>query len=154
MLNSFADRWPGLTLGLSDHTPGHSAVLGAVSLGARVIEKHFTDDNSREGPDHSFALNPTTWRAMVDATRELEYAFGDGVKRVENNEVDTVVIQRRAVRVVADLEAGSTLSNNLLECLRPCPSGAVSPDHVNAVIGKTLKVAKRPGEELLWTDFE
>ena len=46
------------SLGFSDHTPGHSAVLGAITLGARVVEKHFTDDNSREGPDHSFAMTP------------------------------------------------------------------------------------------------
>ncbi len=49
VLQTFALRWPGLPLGLSDHTPGHEAVLGAVTLGARVIEKHFTDDNDREG---------------------------------------------------------------------------------------------------------
>ena len=58
-------------LGLSDHTQGHTAVLGAVALGASVIEKHFTDDNQRIGPDHSFAMNPNTWRNMVDAVGEL-----------------------------------------------------------------------------------
>src|SRR5690606_6042822 len=62
VLHSFAARWPGMVLGFSDHTPGHSAVLGAVAYGARVVEKHFTDDNDRTGPDHAFALNPTTWR--------------------------------------------------------------------------------------------
>src|SRR5438034_359237 len=50
VLHSFAARWPGMPLGFSDHTPGHSAVLGAVAFGARVVEKHFTDDNSRVGP--------------------------------------------------------------------------------------------------------
>src|SRR5581483_6809388 len=104
VLNAFAQRWPGMPLGFSDHTPGHSAVLGAVMLGATVIEKHFTDDNGREGPDHGFALNPVTWRAMVDAVRELEYAMGDGVKRIEPNEEQTVVIQRRALRAVGPIK--------------------------------------------------
>jgi N-acetylneuraminate synthase len=153
VLETFAQRWPGMPLGFSDHTPGHSAVLGAVALGARVVEKHFTDDNDREGPDHSFALNPVTWRAMVDAVRELEYALGDGVKRIEANEKETVVIQRRALRMVGDLPAGTVLAAEHLEALRPCPEGAVSPDKLEEVLGKVLKTDKARGRELMWTDI-
>ena len=153
VLQTFAERWPGMVLGLSDHTPGHSAVLGAIALGARVVEKHFTDDNSREGPDHSFALNPVTWRAMVDATRELEMSLGDGVKRIEFNETQTVVIQRRALRVTGDLPAGTVLTETHLEALRPCPAGAVPPSRLADVIGKTLLTGKEYGKELLWTDL-
>ncbi|MEP2827845.1 N-acetylneuraminate synthase family protein [Parvibaculum sp.] len=153
VLQTFAARWPGMVLGFSDHTPGHSAVLGAVTLGARVIEKHFTDDNSREGPDHSFALNPATWRAMVDATRELEAALGDGVKRIEKNEMETIVIQRRALRLKDALAAGTILSEDHLEALRPCPERAVSPDALSKVLGKRLSTGKKAGEELLWTDL-
>ena len=98
VIKQFEVIWPNMILGLSDHTPGHTAVLGAVSLGARVIEKHFTDNNDRIGPDHKFALNPKTWSEMVLATRELELALGDGIKRVEKNELETVVIQRQALR--------------------------------------------------------
>ena len=54
VLNTYRDRFPGLLLGLSDHTPGHSTVLGAVALGARAVEKHFTDDTSRVGPIINF----------------------------------------------------------------------------------------------------
>lgn len=153
VLQSFALRWPGLPLGFSDHTPGHSAVLGAVALGARVVEKHFTDDNGREGPDHAFALNPATWRAMVDATRELEAALGDGVKRVEENERDTIVIQRRALRVKQDLPAGTLLSESHLEALRPCPREAIPPCRIGAVIGRKLVSAMPAGKELKWTDL-
>lgn len=153
VLKSFSIRWPGMVLGFSDHTPGHSAVLGAVALGARVVEKHFTDDNARVGPDHSFALNPVAWRAMVDATRELEASLGDGVKRIEENERDTVVIQRRALRVKTDLPAGTELTEDNLEALRPCPTGAVAPSSMMRVLGRRLTVAKESGRELLWTDL-
>ncbi len=51
-------------------------MLGAYALGARVFEKHFTDDNGREGPDHKFSMNPETWKAMVKACHELEEAMG------------------------------------------------------------------------------
>lgn len=152
VLHTFAERWPGMPLGFSDHTPGHSAVLGAVALGARAVEKHFTDNNSREGPDHSFALNPTTWRAMVDATRELEHALGDGVKRIEGNEQQTVVIQRRALRLAHDLPEGAVLKPDDLESLRPCPEGAIPPSRLDDVVGRTLKVDKRRGTELAWND--
>jgi len=153
VLKTFAARWPGMILGLSDHTPGHAAVLGSIAYGARVIEKHFTDDNSREGPDHKFALNPQTWRAMVDASRELEAALGDGVKRIEANEEDTVIVQRRALRVKDALPAGTVLSESHLEALRPCPHGAVGPDAVERVIGRKLTVGKEAGREILWTDL-
>ena len=69
-------------LGLSDHTPGHSTVLGSIALGARAIEKHFTDDTNRDGPDHKFSMDPSTWKEMVDRTRELELALGTEEKDV------------------------------------------------------------------------
>lgn len=153
VLQSFAIRWPGMVLGFSDHTPGHSAVLGAVALGARIVEKHFTEDNNREGPDHGFALNPTTWRAMVDATRELEMALGDGVKRIEDNERETVVIQRRALRAVRPLPAGTVLTEDLVEALRPCPPDAVPPSALDSILGRTLVEAKDAGQEITWADL-
>ena len=153
VLQSFASHWPGMPLGLSDHTPGHSAVLGAVALGARVVEKHFTDDNGREGPDHAFALNPKTWAEMVGAVRELEAALGDGVKRVEVNERQTVVVQRRAVRARGDLRAGDPIRAADLEVLRPCPPGSVEPHELELLIGRVLREDKRAGEALAWPDL-
>jgi N-acetylneuraminate synthase len=151
VLQAFSRRWPDMVLGISDHTPGHSVVLGAVTLGARVVEKHFTDDTTREGPDHSFALDPDTWRAMVDATRELEFALGDGIKRIEDNEKETVVIQRRALRANDDLVAGTVLEPEHLVGLRPCPKNAVPPKDLARVIGRVLKANLKKGEELTWT---
>ncbi|MCB5363033.1 N-acetylneuraminate synthase family protein [Pusillimonas sp. CC-YST705] len=153
VLPTFAERWPGMILGFSDHTPGHSAVLGAVTLGARVVEKHFTDDNDREGPDHSFALNPKTWRDMVDSVRELEAALGDGIKRIESNELETVVIQRRALRLTRDIQAGEVLCSNDLEALRPCPEGAITPMDDLKVIGRKILQDKKKGMVLAWTDL-
>ena len=153
VLQSFALHWPGLPLGLSDHTPGHSAVLGAVALGARVVEKHFTDDNARDGPDHAFALNPRTWAAMVEAVRELEAALGDGVKRVETNEDETVVVQRRAVRAKHDLAPGQPITDEDIEMLRPCPTGAMTPAQAPGLIGRSLTRPKAAGEAFWWTDL-
>ena len=126
-------------LGLSDHTPGHSTVLGAVSLGARVIEKHFTDNNNQSGPDHLFSMNPQTWKLMVNETRNLERSLGDGVKKVEKNEKETVIVQRRGVWINKDKVKGSKLNYNDLNILRPCPKNSISPFEIEKYIGKKFK---------------
>jgi N-acetylneuraminate synthase len=154
VLRSFALQYPGLVLGLSDHTPGHAAVLGAVTLGARMIEKHFTDDNSRVGPDHAFSMTPASWREMVDRSRELQAALGDGVKRIEANELDTVVVQRRCLRLTRDLPAGTILSDTDLEALRPAPSGSVPPYLQGEYVGRALRVDKVAGDALNFNDIE
>ena len=154
VLESYKALFPGVVLGLSDHTPGHATVLGAVALGARVIEKHFTDDNRREGPDHPFSMTPTTWREMVDRTRELEYALGSPKKRVAENERDTVVVQRRCLRAARDLQAGVVLTADMVEALRPAPAEAVKPYELEKVVGKKLRQDLSFGEILRWTDLD
>ena len=85
-------------LGLSDHTEGHNSVLGAIAIGARVVEKHFTDDNNRVGPDHKFSMNPKKLEKMITESRKLENSLGDGLKKIEKNEIQASVVQRRAIR--------------------------------------------------------
>jgi N-acetylneuraminate synthase len=154
VLRTLKAMYPHVVLGLSDHTPRHATVLGAVALGARVIEKHFTDDTSREGPDHPFSMDPVTWREMVDRTRELELALGSAEKRVEDNERDTVVVQRRCVRAARDLPAGAVVSRADLEVLRPSPPGSIAPYDVEAVVGKTTRLALDRGEHLTWAHLD
>jgi N-acetylneuraminate synthase len=142
--------FPNVVLGLSDHTPGHAAVLGAVTLGARVIEKHFTDDNSRSGPDHQFSMSPSSWREMVERTRELEMALGSPLKFVADNERDTVVVQRRCVRAAMALSTGTVIEPQMLEVLRPAPEGAVMPYDLSRAVGIRLKAELPSGEHLHW----
>lgn len=154
VLNLFYQKFPQVILGLSDHTPGHSTVLGAVSLGARMIEKHFTDDNNREGPDHKFSMNPSTWSEMVHRTRELENALGNQIKKIEDNEKETAILQRRSIRLKKDLNNGTLIQKESLELLRPCPTDAIPPFEISNIIGKKLKVEKKKGDYLKWIDIE
>lgn len=153
VLNTFKSMYPGLILGLSDHTPGHATVLGAVALGARVIEKHFTDSNSRPGPDHKFSMNPQSWREMVERTRELENALGTGVKKVEENEKETVILQRRSIRLKKNLKQGHILTRDDLEVLRPCPHDALPPYLLEKVVGKSLSKDLGEGEHITWASL-
>jgi sialic acid synthase SpsE len=151
VITTYRTMFPDVVLGLSDHTPGHSTVLGAVALGARVIEKHFTDDNRREGPDHPFSMTPKDWREMVDRTRELEYAMGSYSKVVAENERDTVVVQRRCLRAAQTLQKGTVLRAEMLEVLRPAPPDSVKPFDLQAVVGKRLTCGLTKGDHLRWT---
>lgn len=153
VLNLFKQEFPNVILGLSDHTFGYTCTLGAVALGAKVIEKHFTDDNNREGPDHKFAMNPKTWKEMVTKTRELELALGDGIKRIEENEKNTVVVQRRCARLKISLEAGSTVTEENIEFLRPAPADSIFPYDLKKILGKKLNKDKIKGDYLKFEDF-
>jgi sialic acid synthase SpsE len=153
VLNTYRSMFPEVILGLSDHTAGHATVLGAVALGARVIEKHFTDDNTRVGPDHPFSMTPESWRDMVDRTRELERALGSADKFIADNEKHTVVVQRRCLRAGRDIRTGETITREMVAVLRPATPGAILPPEIEAVLG-TLALADIPaGKELRWTDL-
>ena len=129
-------------------------MLGAISLGATVIEKHFTDNNKRIGPDHHFAMNPKTWRNMIDASRELEASIGDGKKIIEKNEKITSIIQRRSIRLIVDIKKGQPIKSSYLECLRPRPSDAISPMDISKIINKKLKKDKKKGDYISTKDFK
>lgn len=153
VLKTYERMFPDVVLGLSDHTAGHSTVLGAVALGARIIEKHFTDDNNRVGPDHKFAMNPTAWCDMVNRTRELERALGQGIKRVEDNERDTVIVQRRSLRAAKPLPVGHVLTEADIEALRPCPIDAIKPYEMDALVGRTLTQEMQRGDHFTWRNL-
>ena len=153
VLRQYGQLFPDVTLGLSDHTPGDVTVLGAVALGARAIEKHFTDDTSRIGPDHGFSMDPDTWRQMVDNTRMLEAALGTGLKSIEENESQTVVLQRRCVRAARDLPRGTVISRQDLEVLRPAPIQAIPAHEIEAVVGRELTHDLTFGQEVRPSDL-
>jgi len=153
VLKTYASMFPQVILGLSDHTHALAPVLGAVTLGARVIERHFTDSNQREGPDHKFAMNPETWAQMVEETRLLERALGQPDKFIAGNEHETAIIQRRCLRAARDIHAGEVFTREMIDVLRPATPGAIKPDQIVAVIG-TRALADLPcGKELRWTDL-
>lgn len=154
VLKCYRAMYPEMVIGLSDHTPGHATVLGAIALGARLIEKHFTDDVTRTGPDHAFSMDPSTWKDMVERTRELEAALGTGVKQVEDNEQETVVLQRRAIRAVKDLSIGHVITKEDLIVLRPCPQDGLPPYRIDEIIGQKLRIEKQKEEYFKIRDFE
>jgi len=154
VLETYKAMFPNVILGLSDHTHSPAPVVGAVAMGARVIERHFTDSNDREGPDHKFALNPQTWAEMVDQVRLLERSFGSPMKRVADNEKDTYIVQRRCLRAAREIKAGEVFNEEMIEILRPATPGALMSWDLDKVIGMKARANMPFGKDLRWTDLE
>ena len=155
VLKTFQKKYKNkIILGLSDHTHGHTSVISAVTLGARVVEKHFTDDNNRVGPDHAFSMNPSSWREMVDETRKLEMALGNGKKIIEGNEKQSVIVQRRAIRLRNNLQKNHKITYSDLICLRPAPKNSINPFDLDSVIGKKTLRKLQAGEHLTWKNIK
>ncbi|MBM3150876.1 MAG: N-acetylneuraminate synthase [Chloroflexi bacterium] len=153
VLKTYASMFPDVILGLSDHTHAVAPVVGAVTLGARVIERHFTDSNDREGPDHKFAMDPEKWARMVEETRLLERALGSADKFIADNEIDTAVVQRRCLRAARDIKAGERFTRDMIDVLRPATPGAIKPDQIENVLGAKALVDLPYGKELRWMEL-
>lgn len=124
----------GLAVGYSDHSSGDLIATSAVSLGAVAIEKHFTDDKKREGPDHPHSMNPSEFREMVRKIRILEKALGDGRKAPVPDEHETMVLQRRSIFAIKPIKKGEKLTRDNIAILRPAIG--IAPKHLETIIGR------------------
>jgi len=124
----------GSPVGLSDHTPGATVALGAVALGASLIEKHITTDRSLEGPDHPYAMEVEEFRAMVNETRDLEAALGSGVKEASKGEEEMRVIARRGIYAREEIRKGAVITAEMLRVVRP--ARGLEPGRIGSVVGR------------------
>jgi N-acetylneuraminate synthase/N,N'-diacetyllegionaminate synthase len=115
----------GVPVGWSDHTPGLTTALGAVALGAPILEKHFTSDRTLPGPDHMASLEPGELADYVTQTKLLAKGLGDGTKVRQPSEEENAVLVRRSWHAAGDLRAGASLDGTDLSLLRP--EGGISP---------------------------
>jgi sialic acid synthase SpsE len=140
-----------IPIGWSDHTPGHTADVVAVTLGACAVEKHFTLSRAQTGPDHPFALEPDELGAMVTAIREAEDALGSSVKRVTDAEADLFRLGRRSLVAARDIPAGGELSRGDLAVKRP--GFGIPVDALDQVIGRHVVRDVVSDQVLEWDDL-
>lgn len=129
-------------VGYSDHTKGIEVPIAAVSLGATIIEKHFTLDKNMVGPDHKASLEPNELKLMVTSIRNIELALGDGVKRPAESEIKNIAIARKSIVAKKMIAAGELFTEENLTVKRP--GDGISPMKWFEVVGK---VAKRDFQE-------
>lgn len=124
----------GVEVGYSDHTEGIEIPIAAVSLGAKIIEKHFTLDKAMSGPDHISSLNPGELKAMVRAIRNVEMALGDGEKKAAPTELKNIQIVRKSIVASKKISAGDIFTPENITTKRP--GTGISPMEWHSVIGE------------------
>lgn len=134
-------------VGLSDHTLGHSVAVGAVALGAKIVEKHFTLSRADGGPDAAFSMEPDEFKNMVNSIREIEKALG------EVNYDLTYKMRRsrehsRSLFIVKDIKAGEELNEENVKSIRP--GFGMHPRYYNDILGKKVKMDIKKGAPLSW----
>ena len=164
VLQTFSENFPEAVLGLSDHTLGSLTVLIAIGLfNCKVVEKHFTLNNNDKGPDHPFSMDPKAWKEMVekstmiekvkdkksdvlnlikelsDQKDEIDLCMGDGLKKVEKNEKDTVSIQRRGIYAKKNIYKGQLVKPEDIECLRPHLVSSFSASDETKILNKKAR---------------
>jgi len=142
-----------LICGYSDHTPGIVVPIGAVALGASIIEKHFTDDKKLDGPDHAHSLDPESFSKMVTSIRELEQALGNGIKKPVLQEMDERVMARRGLYANRDIKLGETLTKEMVKIVRHAFPEGIPAMNASEIIGKTARKEIMEHELLTWDCF-
>lgn len=140
----------GVPTGLSDHTTGIAVPIAAAALGAAFVEKHVTLDRTMTGPDHPFSLEPDELAAMVAGVREAQAALGNGRKEGPSPEEreEMFSLARRSLILTRDLPEGTVLDRDMLTVKRP--GFGIPPKHLEAVVGRTLKVDAEEDDILMW----
>jgi sialic acid synthase SpsE len=139
-------------VGFSDHSLDIGTAVAAVTLGARVIEKHVTLDRDRSGPDHHYALEPKSFIAMGQSIRTVEQALGDGHKIVTEIEAANTMSYWRSLHAAQDLAADSVLTCDNIAIVRP--NDGLHPRELDAVIGLRLTRRLAAGEAITWDAFK
>lgn len=143
----------GVTVGYSDHVIGVEAVLAAVALGARIIEKHVTvDRNYSDFRDHQLSLEPHEMRILVDRIQVVATLLGTGAKVVQPCERDSIRAIRRSIAAARDLGEGHCVARQDVTWLRP--EGGLRPGNEDAVVGRMLRKAIKAGDPITEDDLD
>jgi len=125
-------------IGYSDHTLGIEVPIAAVALGATIIEKHFTLDNTMPGPDHAASLEPLDLKSMATAIRNIDEAIsGTGIKEPSESESKNMEIARKSIIAKIDIKKGEVFSEDNITAKRP--GTGITPMKWDDVIGKKAK---------------
>ena len=140
--------------GFSDHTNTNLAPIVAASLGAVLIEKHYTLDRSLPGPDHAASATIEEMRDLKIALLELSKMRGDGVKRIMPSEIKNRDLIRKSVTcAVGKLPRGTVIDESHLLIKRPAYKNSVQPFDLHKILGKVLKNDKDFDEPIYWSDI-
>jgi N-acetylneuraminate synthase/sialic acid synthase len=152
VISTYRERFPDLVVGLSDHQSGIAMAVVAYTLGARVIEKHFTLNRAWKGTDHAFSLEPVGLRKLVRDLRRARAALGDGVKR--RLEIEHRPLYKMAKQLVAarDLPSGHILTAD--DVAIKSPDDGLPPYELERLLGRRLRRSLQADEALAFADLD
>jgi sialic acid synthase SpsE len=149
MMEHLMRAFPGVPIGLSDHSLGTSVPQAAAALGACMVEKHYTVDKTLPGsPDHHLSVDPPEMKAMVAGIRTVEKALGKAQKGLEPLEKDAYLYARRSVTSATAIPRGTAISREMLTYKRP--GTGISAKHLDVVVGRVARVDIPADTTLTW----
>lgn len=150
-IKELGHAFPNAVLGLSDHSLTIYPCLGAVALGAAILERHFTSDKTWPGPDIPVSMDPVELKALIEGSRAIHQASG-GHKAILAEEQPTIAFAYASVVAIADIKAGETLSRVNIWVKRP-GTGEILAERYPALLGRTVVRDVRKDEQLQWSDL-
>ena len=136
------------SVGFSDHSLGNEASIIAVSMGADIIEKHFTIDKNLEGPDHKASLDPQELKIFINSLNRSTKMLGDGIKKPTLSEIKNMGNIRRGIVLAEDMKKGQKIQKKHLDFKRPFVG--INPSDANLIIGRILKLDLKKDQPILW----
>lgn len=137
----------GTIVGLSDHTLGHTVPLGAVALGAKIVEKHITLSRSDGGPDAKFSMEPDEFKEMVIRIRELEKALGQVTYELTEKQKKSRE-HSRSLFVVKDIKKGEVFTEDNVRSIRP--GFGLETKYIKDIIGTKARQNIQKGTPVDW----
>jgi len=142
----------GKVIGFSDHTTGTMASVMAITLGAKIIEKHFTLDKTLPGPDHKASAEPDEFRDLVAAIRQAETALGSPVKQCQDEEKQMALVSRKSIVLRIPVRTGERITKEHLALKRP--GIGLMAKEIPVIIGKAIRRDLPANHVLSWNDLE
>jgi sialic acid synthase SpsE len=135
-------------VGYSDHSPGITVPLGAVALGAKIIEKHITFDRNLKGPDHPYALTVEEFGQMIREIRNLENTLGNGVKEPVSGEIPERAGARRSIYSTVKIHKGEKISPEMIKIVRH--AYGLNQSELKKIIRRKAKVDIKANLPITW----
>ena len=141
----------GFPIGYSDNGESSLVDIVAVSMGANIIEKHFTLDKKMSGPDHGFSIDPNGLKSLISQIHEIDQMKGDGIKIPQFSEIKNRLTIRKSITAKRDLQQGKKIQEDDISIKRP--ADGIEPKYLTMILGKTINTNIKKDSPIFWSSI-
>ena len=138
-------------IGYSDNGESSLVDIVAVSMGANIIEKHFTLDKKMSGPDHGFSIDPNGLKSLISQIHEIDQMKGDGIKIPQFSEIKNRLTIRKSITAKRDLQQGKKIQEDDISIKRP--ADGIEPKYLTMILGKTINTNIKKDSPIFWSSI-